>query len=182
MAKKNPEVNVETGEVSIPDFDNPTDFTPDSDFSGVEDFNTETDYKPIPLIPKGKYRGNVTKVIYNPETVTIEWTVTLAGNEERVMMDGESPVDGATLGYKNWLPKPGDENEMTSTGRQTKRQAKINMLADFGKELGIDVSTPKAILSAISNAEWIGLAVIAEVGFRTWESRTFNDLKRLAAA
>lgn len=191
MSKKTT-VDKETGEVkeeTIPGFDGPgpemgemADFAPDAEAGILEDFDTEVEYKPTPLIPKGKYRANITKVVFVPEDQTLVWTVTLADNEGRVMMDGETPVDGATNSYKNWLPKPGDENEMTSTGRQTKRQAKINMLQDFAKEMKLNLSTPKTILTALSNQEWIGLAVIAEIGFRTWEGRTFNDVKRMSAA
>lgn len=147
-----------------------------------EDFDTEAEYKPTPLIPAGKYRANVTKVVFNPEDQTINWTITFSDNEGRVMIDNETPVDGNTLGYRNWLPKPGDENEMTTSGRQTKRQAKINMLQDFAKEMKINMSTPKIILTALANQEWLGHAVVAQVGFRTWEGRTFNDIKRMSGA
>ena len=159
----------------------PGEFAPDAAMVITENFDTEAEYKPVPLIPKGKYHANVTQVAFDPENQIIVWTATLNDNEGRVKLDGESPVDGSTLNFKNWLPLPGDEKVMTKTGSQTKRQAKINMLQDFAKEMKIDMRTPTAILTALSGQEWLGLSVIVEIGFRTWQNRTFNNIDRMYA-
>jgi hypothetical protein len=190
MSKKQPEGSVDpatkasgldpsTGEIHE---DFPGEFAPDAAMVITEDFDTEAEYKPVPLIPKGKYHANVTQVAFDPENQIIVWTVTFNENEGRVKLDGESPVDGSTMNFKNWLPLPGDEKAMTKTGSQTKRQAKINMLQDFAKDMKIDMRTPVAILTSLANQEWLGLSVIAEVGFSTWNNRTFNVVNKMSAS
>jgi len=158
-------------------------FDPSTDTVPMEDFDVDSEYKPTPLIPKGQFVGNISSVKYNPDDQTIDWVVTFEGNGEDVLMlDNETLVDGATMGYRNFLPKPGDENERTKTGRQTKRQAKINMMKDFADNMKIQMKSPTQILESISNAEWLGLRVKANVGFRMYEGRTFNNLEKLFAA
>jgi len=157
-------------------------FDPSTDQTPMEDFDVDSEYKPTPLIPKGQFVGNISSVKYNPDDQTIDWVVTFEGNgEDFLMLDQETPIDGATMGYRNFLPKPGDENERTKTGRQTKRQAKINMMKDFADNMKIQMKSPTQILESISNAEWIGLRVKANVGFRMYEGRTFNNLEKLFA-
>lgn len=151
-----------------------------ADFNIEGDFNAEEEFKPTPLIPRGSYTANVTDVKFSSEDQCIIWTVTLDGNGG-YMSDDETPIDGATISYKNWLPKLGDENELTKSGRMTKRQAKINMLKQFGDEMNIDVSTPKAIVTALQNGDWIGLGVRITVGMREFEGRTFNDVSKMVA-
>jgi hypothetical protein len=189
MAKKQEKDVTETPLTGspLPGFDGaapPDDesFDPNSDVMIAGDFDTETEYKPVPLISKGRYSGHVTKVIFDPENQTIVWTVTFGGNEGQVLMDGETQVDGVTLTYKNWLPKPGDEDEMTKTGRQTKRQAKINMLKDFADAMKVNMSSPKIIVESLANQDWIGHGVACEVGFSTYQGRTFNQIDRMVAA
>ena len=165
--------------------DNNTDlgFDPSTDTVPMEDFDVDSEYKPTPLIPKGQFVGNISSVKYNPDDQTIDWVVTFDGNGEDVLMlDNETLVDGATMGYRNFLPKPGDENERTKTGRQTKRQAKINMMKDFADNMKISMKSPTQILESISNAEWLGLRVKANIGFRMYEGRTFNNIEKLMAA
>ena len=142
------------------------------------DFNVNDEFKPDPLIPSGIYHANVTSVKFNPEEQTIDWTFTLVDNGG-VMNDGVTPIDGATLVYRNYLPKPGDENELTRDGRRTKRQAKINMLYEFQKAMGIDMSTPQKIAEALQNGDWIGLSVDIRVRIREFEGRVFNDIDRV---
>jgi hypothetical protein len=148
------------------------------DFNIEGDFDAESEYKPTPLIPQGNYHANVTEVKLDTENQAIIWVFTLVDNGG-FMTDNETAVDGVTIQYKNWLPRLGDENELTTSGKQTKRQAKINMLNDFGKAMKINVSTPKAIVSALQNSEWIGLSVMLTVGMRTYQGRVFNDVTRV---
>jgi hypothetical protein len=91
------------------------------------------------------------------------------------------PVNGNVMFYKNWFPKAGDEETRTKTGKMTKRQAKINMISDFQKKMRIDMNTPQAIVDAVTNAEWIGLEVIALIEVREWEGRLSNQIKELVA-
>ena len=158
-------------------------FDPSTDTVPMEDFDVDSEYKPTPLLPKGQFVGNISSVKYNPDDQTIDWVVTFEGNGEDVLMlDNETLVDGATMGYRNFLPKPGDENERTKTGRQTKRQAKINMMKDFADNMKISMKSPTQILESIGNADWIGLRVKANIGFRMYEGRTFNNIEKLMAA
>lgn len=146
----------------------------------LDDFNTEEEYTPIPLIAEGYLNGAVTDVKFNSEDKTIDWTVTLNENGG-VMSDGETPIDGAAHTYRNWLPKPGDETERTKKGNQTKRQAKINMLHDFAEGMKVEMNTPKGILESIANSDWIGINVQVKMGIRTWDNRTFNNIDRMVA-
>lgn len=149
-------------------------------FEVESDFNVEDEYKPTPLVPVGTYHANVLNVGFNAEEQTIVWTICLEGNGG-VMSDGETELDGVQLTYKNWLPKIGDENILTKSGKSTKRQAKINMLADFAKSMKIDMNTSAVIRDALLNGEWIGLSVSAQVGIREYEGRVYNEVKKLVA-
>lgn len=164
------------------DFDYPE---PTGEFAGVPEFNTtfdlETEAKADPLIPPGTYFANVTKVWYDAERSCITWKLVLEGNEG-VMSDGETPVDGASIMNNNWLPKPGDEDEPTASGRTNKRQSKINMLKKFADQMSIDMSTPAKIGEALQNAEWVGLRTQIVVGLREYQGNTYNEVKSMKAA
>ena len=160
------------------------DDVPNEDYSydaELDDFDVEEEYQPAPLIAQGYYNSAVTDVKFNSEDKTIDWTFTL-NNNGGVMSDGVTPIDGSAQVYRNWLPKPGDANEMTKKGNMTKRQAKINMLHDFAESMKITMSNPKAILESIANSDWLGMEAQIKIGLRTWESRTFNSIERVAAA
>jgi len=143
-------------------------------------FDVEEEFKPEPLIPQGSYHGDVTAVSYDPEQNAVVWQVTLNDNGG-VKSDGETPIDGSVLYYRNFLPREGDENELTRDGRMTKRQAKINMLRRFSDAMGVDMSTPAKIAEAIRNAEWIGLRVDVQVGIREYEGQVTNEIRKMIA-
>lgn len=142
------------------------------------DFNVDDEYKPEPLVPQGVYHAAVTGVTFEPGQQAIAWKLCLHDNGG-VMSDGETPVDGAVVMFRNWLPKPGDEAELTANGRSTKRQSKINMLKQFSENLDIDMSTPTAILSALQNQEWVGLEVNVQISTREYEGKIYNDVKKV---
>lgn len=167
----------ETESTSVPE----DTYGEDTEYQGMDDFDVEEEFTPTPLIAEGFYNAAVTNVKFNSEDKTIDWTFTL-NNNGGVMSDGETPIDGSTHTYRNWLPKPGDENEMTKKGNQTKRQAKINMLHDFAEKMKIEMTNPRQILEAIANSDWIGIEAQAKMEVRTWEGRTFNNINRVAAA
>lgn len=176
MAKKaqENEQNVR-GTAAQDDFSGPVG---DEGISMDTDFNVEDEYKPDPLIPQATYHASVTKVVFDPDQQAIVWHFCLVDNGG-VMSDGETPVDGATTVYRNWLPRPGDENELNASGRATKRQSKINMLKQFSAGLGIDMSTPQIIIAALSNQEWVGMNVDIAVTTREFEGKIFNEVKRV---
>jgi len=140
------------------------------------DFNLTEDYKEPGLIPDGTYHANVTSVVFDREKSCFTWKVTLAENGG-VCTDDETAIDGNTLEFKNWLPKPGDEKEMTASGRMTKRQSKINSLAKFMKKMQLKEETVPQILEAIDNAEYIGLEVDINIGTKVFNDTTFNEVK-----
>lgn len=143
-------------------------------------WNTDDEYKPTPLVPEGTYFGAVSKVTFDPKQQAIIWEVPLSGNPEDLFMsDGETPINGKVLYYRNWLPKPADANILTKSGSMTKRQAKINMLKEFADLMQIDMSTPEAVKNALVGGEWIGLSVKVNVSLKTYEGRISNEIKKM---
>ena len=150
-------------------------------FGGMTDFNLEEEYKPDPLIPGGNYTAHCTKAEFSAKdkTIVFEWTLVDNGG---VCSDGETPVDGRKLWSRVWLPRPGDDVEMTKDGRSSKRQAKINMMTDFSQRLGINMSTLQALTEALENQEWVGLAVVLNINTREWEGKISNEVKKATKA
>ena len=145
------------------------------------DFDLEDEFKPEPLVPNGNYRGNVVGVAHDRVQNCIAWKVTLAENGG-VMSDGETPIDGWSGYCRNWLPKPGDDNEMTKDGRQTKRQSKINMMKRFAEGMKINMNTPKIIAETIANQDWVGIPVIASLTMDEYLGVTRNQISKIVAA
>jgi hypothetical protein len=96
--------------------------------------------------------------------------------------DGVTSVDGMEVWARNWLPKPGDENEFSKSGKTTKRQSKINMLSKFAQRMKINMSTPAIIAQAISEGEWIGLEVIVDVTTSEYKGEVRNEVNGVTAA
>lgn len=157
------------------------DFNEPQDAFGDLDFNVNDEYKPDPLVPKGTYHAAVVKVIFNPSQHCIAWTVSLHDNGG-VMNDGETPIDGCQVQYRNWLPKPGDESLMTASGRNTKRQSKINMMKDFQEGMHIDMSTPARIATALNEQHWVGLEVSVEISITEYQGRFRNEITKMVAS
>jgi len=143
-----------------------------------QDFNLEDEYKPAPLVPQGNYQGNVTNVTVDARGHAILWQITLDGNGG-YQSDGETPIDGQVMFYRAWLPKSGDDSEMIKSGGMTKRQWKINALADFSKAMGINMSTPAVIKEAIENSDWIGIRVTMAVTFDEYQGVVRNQVNKM---
>jgi len=141
------------------------------------DFNVEDEYKPEPLIPKGTYHAVVTNVSFNAAQACIVWDLCLHDNGG-FMNDDSTPIDGAHVWHRNWLPRPGDEDLITKSGKN-KRQNKINMLRDFSDELSLDMTTPEVIANAIAEAEWVGVEVDADVDINEYQGKFNNQVNRL---
>jgi len=165
----------------INDVNGNSEGTDNNDFKFDTDFNAEEEYKIPPIIPPAKYRANVTNVKFDKEKMALVWDLVVVADDYVVMSDGETPVNGVAIQYFNWFPKEGDENERTKSGKMSKRQAKINMISDFQKKMRINMNSPKAIIDAVQNAEWIGLGVIIDVVARVWESRISNQINSMVA-
>jgi hypothetical protein len=143
------------------------------------DFSLEDEYKPDPLAPQGTYRGHIIQVSFDQKNQAINWIVALQGNAG-VMSDGETPIDGQRFNYQNWLPRIGDENIPTPSGRTNKRQAKINMLKQFADAMQINMDKPTVVAQSISEGLWLGIPVIVKLGLETYEGRTRNRIERMA--
>lgn len=147
------------------------------------DFNLEEDFKVDPLLPNGTYCGNVIGVELKKEKACIQWKIALDGNGG-FMNDGETPVDGATLYFNNWLPKKGDDSQMTPSGRSTKFQSKVNQLARFAKGMNLNMNTIPMIQEAIDNGDYIGLAVKCTVTTSEYPENSGNfknDVNQMTA-
>ncbi len=153
-----------------------TENTEGTEALGGMDFNVEDEYKPDPLIPAGTYHGAVTNVSFNAAAFNIAWDICLHDNGGE-MNDGETPIDGAHVRSVNWLPKPGDDSELTPSGSMTKRQWKINALADQLKALDLTAVTAAEIAEAIESAEWIGLEVDVTVAIEEYNGKFSSKVK-----
>jgi len=145
------------------------------------DFDINNEYTAEPLIPNGKYMAAVKSVRADSKLCCIVWGIVFHDNDV-MMSDGKTSIDGAELYYRNWLPRPGDENEFGKSGKVTKRQSKINMLKKFADKMRISMNSPQIIATAISEGEWIGLEVIAEVGVSEYKGEVRNEVNSLIAA
>ena len=148
----------------------------DSQFES--DFNVQDEFKPDPLCPAGTYKGHVIQVHFDAEGQCIVWTVALQGNSG-VMSDGATPIDGQRFQYRNWMPRPGDENTMTPKGRSTKRQAKINMLKQFADGMKVNMNGKQEIIQGITEGLWLGIPVFCKLSLETYEGRTRNNIDRM---
>ena len=183
--KKNPEIIEETEEAPIDSSDSPNyqdeDSNEETNFPLDTDFDLEDEYKPEPLVSSGNYRGNVIGVVLDTEQNAIVWKVALAENGG-VMSDGETPIDGSHHYYRNWLPRPGDENEPTKNGRGNKRQSKINMMKQFADSMKISMNTPAIITESITNQDWVGLEVITTISINEYMGVTRNQIDKMVAS
>jgi hypothetical protein len=143
-----------------------------------DDFNLGDDYKPSPLIPNGNYYANVIEVSLGD--YMIKFKLALEGNDG-VMSDGETPLDGQHETFIIWLPKPEDGEIYTSSGKQTKRQWKLNNMAETFAALGLEVNTPADITQAIEEQAWLGLNVIIKVGVGSYKGKPRNEINSIAA-
>lgn len=148
---------------------------------GGMNFDVDSEFKPEPLAPNGSYRGAVTSVSFDSEKFCIVWGVVLQDNGG-FASDGETPVDGMKLFYRNWLPKPGDDTEYSKNGRTTKRQSKINMMKKFADGMKIDIGTPQKIAEAIQYQTWVGLEVVCDVQVSEYKGEVRNEINKMVAA
>jgi hypothetical protein len=145
------------------------------------DFDLEQEFKAAPLIPSGTYHANVTKTWLDTEQNTLNFNFCLVDNGG-LMSDGETAVDGTVQVLRNWLPKPGDDKEMTKDGKMTKRQSKINQLGKFADFMGIPRDQFKnltVIKEHCDNATWVGLRASVTIGSREYEGKIYNEISKV---
>ena len=143
------------------------------------DFSLDDEFKPDPLAPVANYLGSVAAVALEVGNQAVAWKVVLNDNGG-VMSDGETPIDGQAFYYRNWLPRVGDENKMTASGRSTKRQAKINMMKQFSEEMHIEMDSPPQILAAIESGDWVGIDVVVSLTIDEYQGRTRNNISSMS--
>jgi hypothetical protein len=141
------------------------------------DFNVEEDYVPELILPSGTYFGNVIAVSFAPETAILTFKIALEGNEDRMMSDGETLVDGTHVYYKVWLPKKSDKGELTSNGKD-KFQMKLSGLRKAQKDLGIAMNTVNDISTAIEEGSWIGLNGRVTTKIKKVNDELYTDVRK----
>jgi len=142
------------------------------------DFNLNDEYKDSPLIPGGNYRANIVAVAHEASKYAIAFKVVMVENGG-LMSDGNTPIDGAVDYFRVWLPKIGDENELTSSGRMSKRQSKVNMMKRFADKLEINMNTKEDIARAIVEGEWVGIPVIVAVDIEEYLGVVRNRIQSM---
>ena len=140
------------------------------------DFNVTDEYKPEPLVPNGTYHGVVTKVSFIPASASIIWSICLHDNGG-MLSDEETPIDGSYVMYVNSLPRPGDENTPTPSGKFTKRQWKINALSEFSAILGIDMNNAEVITQALQDGIWIVIEVEVDIVIEEYKGKVSSKVK-----
>jgi hypothetical protein len=95
------------------------------------------------------------------------------------MSDGETPIDGSHHYYRNWLPKSGDEDELTKSGRGNKRQSKINMMKQFADGMKISMNSPAIIAESIANQDWVGMQVMTTISINEYMGVTRNQIDKM---
>ena len=82
---------------------------------------------------------------------------------------------------RNYFPKPGDEEEMSASGRTTKRQSKINMAKRFAEDMKIRFGTVHDIAENIADGNWIGIRVACDVGISEYMGQVRNEVGKMSA-
>jgi len=145
-------------------------------FEYEDEFNLDEDYVPVPIIPPGPYNANIVKVILNAEMGAIVFSTQLQGNPNATCSDGATPVDGQQVTMRLWLPKPGDETTMTKSGKQTKRQWKLNTIKETLDKMGISAPTISEIKRQVEAGEWNRDGVSVDVAVNTYKGQISNDV------
>lgn len=148
------------------------------DYDYQDDFNLDSDYAEVPIVPGGSYLCNIVEVALNPEIHALQFKIQLQGNEA-VCSDGVTPVDGQGGMYNIWLPKPGDANLQTPGG-QNKKQWKINNLKESLDKLEIDAPTVVAMREQIASGAWLKDGVSVVMKLETYQGKVSSKAQSLA--
>ena len=142
------------------------------------------DVKEMPLLPDNEYNGAISKTSVHLDKAHLAIDVVLNDNEGLYMTDGETPADGVRLTYKIWLPKTGDENEPTASGRGNKRDSKIRSLFTTIKFLGLSdrITTPQEFINLLQSGDLIGLPVSVKTSTDTYNGTVYNKITTLQSA
>ncbi|HED38708.1 MAG TPA: hypothetical protein ENI76_10780 [Ignavibacteria bacterium] len=120
------------------------------------DFNASEEAIDIPFLAEGVYIAKIQSVMYKTDISLLEITWVLENNGG-TYPGTEFSIDGAKVKQNIWLPKAGDEKEMSANGKMTKRQSKLNSLKRFCETLGVSGNTPEEINDAILSGSWGGV-------------------------
>lgn len=162
----------------------PSDYAQDGSAASATaldlDFNLKDDYKPVPVIPQGTYFCGITDTSINLKSGSIQVELTLEGNSG-VLSDGETPINGSKIMYHLWLPKENDDKEYTSSGRQTKKQWKINNMHEFFMTMENPVTNWSSILEAVNNKTLVGRQLMVEIAIEEYKGRMQSRAQNISA-
>jgi hypothetical protein len=154
-------------------------FEEEIDLSMGVDFDLKDASKPG-LLPKATYIGDITNMKVDMDSMCILTSVVLRDNGDDILDDQDNPVDGQMVFVRTWLPKKGDENERTKDGSMSKKQSKINQMAQFFNNLKIrNVNTFAEIKQGCENGDFLLENVRVKINHNTYEGETRNDVKKL---
>lgn len=142
-------------------------------------FDLKDDYKPVPVIPQGTYYCGITDTSINLKSGSIQIELTLEGNSG-VLSDGETPIDGSKIMYHLWLPKENDDKEYTSSGRQTKKQWKVNNMHEFFMNLEHPVTNWSSIMETVNNKTLVGRQLMVEISIEEYKGRMQSRAQNVA--
>lgn len=146
-----------------------------SDISAIPSFDLEGDYKPIPVVPRGIYSGNITAVHFS--NYGLHFTICIIDDTSATLSDGNTPLNGAKITHTIWFPKPEDASTYTKSGKQTKREWKINNAAIEAKALNLPINTPHQIKDLIENGTAIGHPVTFQVENEFYKNELRDRIK-----
>lgn len=152
---------------------------PQPDYDYTDEFNLDKDYVPVPVIPAGPYNANIVSAKLDTALGAIVIMCQLQGNPDANCSDGTTPVDGQQVAFKLWLPKPGDEATMTKSGKQTKRQWKLNTIKETLDKLGINAPTISEIKNQIAAGTWNKDGVSVDVTVDTFKGQVNNNVNSI---
>ncbi len=174
MAKNKTENKNKTEELT---FDEPSMIEASSD-AMLPDFNVDEEYKATPLIPNITTQGTIQDIILWNNVLTIFFVI--EDESAATMNDGETPINGATVKKKIFLPKEEDKSEMTKNGRQSKYQFKINQLKRFCDQSNLDLRSPTAIMEAV-NGSLTGETLQIQIVTSQYRGEFFNEVEQVSS-
>lgn len=147
--------------------------------ASVADFNLDNDVKIAPVAVDGNYFGAISGGKVDLKSAQVQIEITLSENGG-VLSDGETPVDGYRFTHRLFLPKPEDKNNMTASGRETKWQWKVNNMAKFFANIGVNLPTLSAIDQACKDGDLVGIDVKVELTTEEYNGELKNNLRSVA--
>jgi len=126
---------------------------------------------PTMLVPPGTYQAVLLNAEENEERGTIVLHFQLQGNPGLTMVDG-SPVDGCMISHTLWFPRLEDKHVPSPSGRGTKWDTKLAMVARALRAIGW--SQERGPL-----ASCYGTTVLLDVQHETYQGEMRERVQRI---